>query len=344
MSAVFPPVWIVTHRQFAEHQGHNLLASFLGARSARLVGWTGSLSQRALARFLRRNDSARRLSPALAYHVFLANRLARRPRSEVGLVHLIWGDGLIDHLDRPERCVVTLHQPHELWSETTWQQIARCAGVICMAEREGARIRERLPHVSCVFIPHGIDTDFWRPDPTPPRRQVCAVGRYLRNFPMLLRVSGRLLSLHPELSLRWLVNPDFQLDPALASALPRERFELVRHLSAAALHRLYAESWLFFTPYDNVTASNAIVEAMASGAPVFTTRVGGMASYAGDDAITMVANDDDEAMLAALAACLASPDLRASLARRGRLHAEACFNWPRVVAAHEAYYARLLTA
>ena len=284
------------------------------------------------------------MSPALAYHVYLANKLSRLPRARVGLLHLIWGDEFIGHLKHPERIVLTLHQPFELWSETTWRQIARCAGVICMAERECQEIRRRSPDTSCVFIHHGIDVDFWRPVTQPPRRQVCAVGRYMRNFDMLFRVSQALLARHPDVTIRWLVNPDFQLSPELVRALPPERFELVRNLSAAELHRFYAESWLFFTPYNNVTASNAIVESMASGTPVFTTRVGGMASYAGADAITMVSNDDDDAMLTALTHCLDSAEVRASQATRGRQHAETHFSWPRVVLAHEEYYKSLLAS
>ena len=132
-----------------------------------------------------------------------------------------------------------------------------------------------------MLIPHGVNTDFWRNLPSPPKLQICAVGRYLRNFQMLLRVARILLDRHPDLNFCWVVNPDHKLTPALASLLPPERFQVLRNLSAEDLHRLYAESWLFCTPYDNVVASNAIVEAMASGTPIFTTRVGGMSSYDG---------------------------------------------------------------
>jgi glycosyltransferase involved in cell wall biosynthesis len=191
-----------------------------------------------------------------------------------------------------------------------------------MAERECHEIRKRFPRLPCVFIPHGIDVNFWRPIIGPVQRQICAIGRYMRNFDMLLRVAHVLLERHPELTFRWLVNPDFKLSPAIKAMLPGDRFEVMRNLSAHELHRLYVESWLFFTPYDNITASNAIVEAMASGTPVFTTRVGGMPSYAGDGAITMVDNNDDAAMVAEITRCLASKEIQAELSARARRHAE----------------------
>jgi glycosyltransferase involved in cell wall biosynthesis len=331
----------VTQLQFADHQGHNLLARHLGASSVRLAGWTGSLRQRIVSKVLRKFALYRGLDPKIAYQIHVARWLTGRPRPRVGLVHLIWGDDLIDRIAHPERCIFTLHQPYELWTETTWAQIARSAGIVAMAERECGEIRRRHPHVPTVFIPHGIDVGFWRPLPTPPLRRVCAVGRYMRNYDMLLRVSRRLLERYPDVTLRWLVNPDFQVPPAIAAALPPARFELARGLSAEELHRFYAESWCFFTPYNNVTASNAIVEAMASGVPVFTTRVGGMTSY-GEAAMTLTANNDDDAMLAALSRCLDSAAVRADLATRARRHAEENFSWPHVVAAHEAFYARVL--
>ena len=334
------PVRVIANLNFAGNQGHNLLGRHLSGPSVQLAGWTGSRSQQLIAKLFRRFPGYRQSNPNVAYHAFIINFLSLRP--SVGLVHTIWGDDVIDRLVRPGRCVVTLHQPYELWSEKTWRKIAGCLGVICMAERECVEIRRRCPNVPTAFIPHGIDIDFWHPLDTSPRRVVCAVGRYMRNFPMMVRVAHTLLARHPDVTFRWLVNPDFVVPPDVAKTLPTERFEVVRNLSQEDLHLFYAESWCFFTPYNNVTASNAIVESMASGVPVFTTRVGGMASY-GADAMTLTANDDDDAMVEALSRCLDSNALRAELGARARRYAEQNFSWPKVVAAHKEFYSRLLS-
>jgi glycosyltransferase involved in cell wall biosynthesis len=270
--------------------------------------------------------------------LFLANCLPTRGE----LLHFTWGDAIVAATRRPNRCIFTLHQPYEHWSQSVWQNIGKSAGIICMAERECLEIRCRYAQVPCTFIPHGIDLDFWQPLPDPPKRQICAVGQYMRNFEMMLRVAQTLLDLHPDVIFRWVVNPDFKVSGALKAQLPRERFEILQDLSALELHRLYAESWLFCTPYHNVVASNAIVESMASGTPIFTTRVGGMSSYAGDGIITMVENNDDDALVKAVTRCLASPELRSELSSRGRQHAEKYFGWPTVVANHQAYYTKVL--
>ena len=328
---------IIGTRQSSISQGHDLLAYHLSKSSWKVSGWQGSLRQRLIARFFR--SRYQRLSPAQIYHIVLTNWFSR-----TNLVHLVWGDHLVEFVDRPDRCILTLHQPFEAWTEARWENIGKCAGVICMAERECVEIRRRYPHLLCVYIPHGVDTGFWRDLPGPPKRQICAVGRHLRNFKMLLRVAHALLDRHPDLNFFWVVNPDYKLPPALVSQLPPERFKILRNLTAEELHQLYAESWLFCTPYDNVAASNAIVESMASGTPIFTTRVGGMSSYGDAGIITMVENNDDAALLDAVTSCLASPELRAKLGARGREHAEKYFNWPVVIAAHEAFYGQVLRA
>ncbi len=332
-------VRIIASRPQSNSQGHDLLGYYLGLSSKKVSGWTGSRSQVFFAKLLRCFSPYRNLRPERAYHLFLSNWLPARGE----LLHFTWGDAILEMSRRPDRCIFTLHQPYERWTPATWSNIEKSAGIICMAERECRAIRRRYAQVPCTFIPHGINLDFWRPLRTPPKRQICAVGQYMRNFVMMLRVAQALLDLHPDLIFRWVVNPDFKVSATLKAKLPPTRFEIIQNLTAAELHRLYAESWLFCTPYDNVVASNAIVESMASGTPIFTTRVGGMSSYAGDGIITMVENNDDEALVKAVTRCLASPELRSELSSRGRQHAETYFGWPAVVAEHGAFYTKILS-
>jgi glycosyltransferase involved in cell wall biosynthesis len=333
-----PAVEIIAEQRFTLHQGHNLLARKLEERGYSSTGWSGSFGQRLAAKFLRRLPAYRGLNPTTAYHVWAGERISRRPGH--GLVHFIWGDDEITRVRHPERCIFTLHQPVELWSEVTWANLARSAGVICMSDRERLAINYRLPRVPCVFIPHGIDIDFWQPANHPPLRRVCAVGRYMRNVPMLLRVARTVLGRHPDVTFQWLVHPEYTLPADLAKDVPPERFEMVHAYSDEQLRALYAESWAFCMPYDNVTASNAIVECMASGTPIITTQVGGMASY-GAEVLTMVENNDDAAMVEAVTSCLASAPRRDQQAARGRLYAAENFDWPRVVDRHERFYASL---
>src|SRR6516164_6210593 len=60
-----------------------------------------------------------------------------------------------------------------------------------------------------------------------------------------------------------------------------------------------------------------VVEAMASGCPVVTTRGGSLGEVAGDAALT-VEPDDHAAIGSAIARLASDADLRTLLARRGR--------------------------
>lgn len=334
-------VWPIGPRRLAEFQGHNLLAAKLSARlGVKHHGWDGSFAQRLILKVCRGPLRLHGLDPDVAWGLLIGDRLVRNGAHGRNRVHWIWGDRLPERTRHPEAAVFTLHQPLELWSDASRAAMPRCGGVLAMAQRECDHLRALHPELHVEFIPHGVDTDYWHPQPKAVRnrpKQICAVGRYLRNFDMLVRVSAKLLAAESDLVIRWLVNPDFVLPPELTASLPPERFQIVRDLSSAELRQFYQESWLFFTPYGNVTASNAIVEAMACGIPVFTTRVGGMESYA-QAAGVLVKDNDDSAMLAAIRECLHSRARRDAVSAAAREVAVRDFSWPVVVDRHIAFY------
>lgn len=328
----------------AKFQGHHLLAAKLAARlGVEHRGWDGSYIQRLLLKICRRPFRLHGLDPDIAWGLLVGERLIRNGTLGNNRVHWIWGDNLPERVRHPEAAVFSVHQPFELWSDAQRAALPRCGGVLAMAQRECDRLRDQHPDLHVDFIPLGVDTDYWHPAPAAVRdrpKQICAVGRYLRNFDMLARVSAALLAEESDLVIRWLVNPDFVLPPELSASLPPDRFQIVRHLSSAELRQFYQESWLFLTPYGNVTASNAIVETMACGIPIFTTRVGGMESYVRDAGV-LVKDDDDSAMLAAIRECLHSHARRDALSAAARAVAVRDFSWPVVVERHLQFYRAL---
>lgn len=83
----------------------------------------------------------------------------------------------------------------------------------------------------------------------------------------------------------------------------------------------------------------AILEAMASGIPVVTTRVGAVDELVDDGATgRMVEPEDPDAMAAALAALLDDDALRASMGAEGRHQAETRFDLPGLAERHASAY------
>ena len=334
---------IIASQSFAGAQGHNLLAHYLEKAGVRTAGWSASRFQKAAASLYRHAAaSARGLAPEGAWNLLVANLLTSGACRQHA--HFIWGDEGLMHASNPSRCLFTLHMPIEHWVPGALERMGSAKAIITMAGREADYIRANHPRLPVTFIPHGIDADFWQPDPARVQESpkiIAAVGRYMRNYEMLVRVAAKLLQRRPDVKFRWLTNPEFELPPEIGNQIPLERFELVKNLNAEELRRFYQESWLLFMPYNNVTASNTIVEAATTGLPVFTTRVGGMASYLNNDVAVLTENNDDDAMLAAIEHALDTPQWRHELARRSREHAVAHFSWQRVTELHRAFYRSL---
>ena len=88
--------------------------------------------------------------------------------------------------------------------------------------------------------------------------------------------------------------------------------------------------------------SVSILEAMASGLPVVTTRVGGNPEVVREpDTAFLVDSDNDEQMAAKLLELLRNPALREKMGRAGKARAYAEFSQEKMVSAYTAMYQKL---
>ena len=109
-------------------------------------------------------------------------------------------------------------------------------------------------------------------------------------------------------------------------------------LQEAELLKLYQESRLLLMPMNDSGVNTAIVEALASGLPIITTDVGGIRDYGGGSVYTVVANNDNDAMIALVEEYLNNEDRRNEAGEKCRAFAEQNLSWPLVAQKHiEAY-------
>lgn len=112
--------------------------------------------------------------------------------------------------------------------------------------------------------------------------------------------------------------------------------------SQAGVAELLSRASLSALPSRKESFGNAMVEAMAAGVPLVSTRVGAVPEVAGGDASVLVAPNDPAALAQAITALRADPARAKRLGQAGRLHARAHYAWGQSAEQFEAVYRRAL--
>lgn len=181
---------------------------------------------------------------------------------------------------------------------------------------------------------------------TPETRIVLSVGRLAleKNYPMLLRVAARF---KPEDPVRFFIVGPGELEAALKRQARQLGLEERVHFLGLRrdIPALLRAADLFAFTSRSEGAPNALLEAMAAGLPIVTTRFAGF-----DDIVTpdrdarVIDHDDDAAFEAAVRSLLEDRARARELGDRARRTAADRFGVPAMVEATLAFYRRILEA
>jgi glycosyltransferase involved in cell wall biosynthesis len=213
-------------------------------------------------------------------------------------------------------------------------EIRQVAGFAFVSEDCLGRFRANFPNAQAPMraIPNGLDMADWS-DSTPKESTILSVGRALddKGHVEAMQAITRLLRSRPEWNARFIL-----------SAIDREP-RIVRELREAADPfdgRIRIDTNL---PYAEVKAAwekaavgmaltktpepfgRTALEALASGAALVSSGLGGLAEVCGPDALIVDPTDAD-AVAASLASLMDRPELRAKLARSARARVERLFD------------------
>lgn len=330
------------------YSGIHQLARFLGGRSdvhvletpdTRPRRWVGKLWS------LLRRDPARNQSVAftelearctLAAHAFSA-------------VHFLVGENhaalLAAAATAPAQVIATLHMPASVFAATPPK--SGCVHtLVLLAGRDASYFAGAWGSRHTVVIPHGVDTDFFRPGATdgPVSPSILVVGRFLRDFPLTAETVLHLAAAHPDWCFDFVVPADAWNGDDLAAvrALPSARWH--DRVGDATLRGLYQGAACHLTPFRDCTANNALVESLACGLPVVTTDRGGVRDY-GAGTVYPLADEHTAAALATLCErYVAEPAWRAQIAAGCRAFALESLAWPVIARRHLALYAHIAQA
>ncbi|WP_223910718.1 glycosyltransferase family 4 protein [Geobacter sp. AOG1] len=181
------------------------------------------------------------------------------------------------------RTLLCLHQPPS-WLRLHWRDFSTLNGlgaIICFSQEQIKFISD-ICTTPTILIRHGVCHDFFRPTDsssanTPPR--LIFVGQWLRDFDTLAAAMELVWSEQPETRLDCVVIREVRNHPALLKLARDARVHWHADISPETLRKLYQQADFLFLPLIDSAANNAIVESLASGLPIITSRVGGVVDY-----------------------------------------------------------------
>ena len=326
---------------FGSHTGYEQLTRFntnghdcvISPRKGQLARYLGS----AYGRF---HGRVGRGATDLSELEFRLRRARQRPAAS----HILYLEQHLSLLQSwrkaPKDVIGTIHLPPSVWKPEQCEQLSRLSSALLLYQRDIPFFEKYVGKGRIKYIPHGADTEFFKPDA--PRRQsaprILYSGVYLRNEPMLVRTLKRLAEKKPDLHFDLLVPMHYRERSALAPLLKHPSVTWHAGLTDEQLRDLYQRSYLMLLPMNDSGANTAVVEALASGLPIATTDVGGIRDYGGGTVFPVVANNDDDGMVALVEHYLSKPSWRNEMGQKCRQFAEETLAWPQIAEKHLLAY------
>jgi sugar transferase (PEP-CTERM/EpsH1 system associated) len=213
--------------------------------------------------------------------------------------------------------------------------------VVITSNEDAGVLRRLAPTASITTIPNGVDLDQFHPYEAPPE-------------PATLVFSGK-MSYHANASA--VLHFVHHILPIVRASRPDVRLRIIGSNPPVAIERLARDPAVTVTGYVpdmraalkgatvaicpvtvKVGIQNKILEAMALGIPVVTTRLGaeGIVTVAGRD---LLVAEDSSSFAGLIVQLLGDPARRASIAAAGRCYVETHHRWDQAVSRLEEVYA-----
>jgi len=218
-----------------------------------------------------------------------------------------------------------------------------------LADHLGDTLQLRSSQVQ--VIPYGIDIDKFKPSSNgtgfgPPI--LLTVGRLERRkgVDVLLRAMPRVWQHFPDAQVHLVGGESGFRHADLLAMVPEDKQEQIvfpGFLNRDQLTTQYQYATLYIAPTQYETFGYTILEAMACGKPVISTRVGAVPDLVDDGQTGLLVSWDDSASLAAaILELLENPSVAEQMGHRGRARAEALFSLDAVVDRNLDLYRRAL--
>jgi glycosyltransferase involved in cell wall biosynthesis len=249
------------------------------------------------------------------------------------------------------KLIGTVHQPVNLWKNGRHNTdlLSSLDALIILSKQDLKFFDELLPG-RVHFIPHGIDTNFFKPlnetkfkikkDNAP---RCIFSGVWLRDTKSLATIVEKVLTIDSGFRFDILVPEDRRNNPGFDKISKYKQVFWHSNLSDFQLRSLYQNASMLLLPMLNCTANNALLEAIACGLPVVSNNISGIKDYTDKSFADLFPIGDIDSMTNAVLSLGGNPDKCRHRGLDARLFAENNFKWQISAAKTIDLYRTLLT-
>jgi len=261
------------------------------------------------------------------------------------IVHYLNGERDIRHIVNNKKrfkrtCfTATFHKPPAIldWRVVNPRYVCQLNGAVAVGENQVNYIKEKFKIENTVYIPHGINTNFFTPDRSQVKsNRLLFVGQHLRDFDALNYCVPRIAEKIKDLTVHVVLHKAYQ-----KKINPHKAIKVFSNLSDRELKQQYQEASLLLLPMLNSTACNSILEALASGLPIITTSVGGNSKYLEATESTLVPASDFSALIEETIALLKDTSKQQKLSQLARAKATT-YDWSIIAQQLQDFHSTLL--